>query len=214
MAQEVIQEELDLDMYDTEEKKHEALKSVENYRRVRISGIELSQVDCEEVANALKGDPSNMIELEINTPMPSDALEIICGGLGNPNCKLQTLRLRRCGLTKDSCDSLVAAFKSNPSKLLILDLSENDLEDAGVKKLWDFLQNPDCIIVQLELENCNLSDTSCDYLGQAVVANPSHLTELDLGFNNLKKIQVQLLLQLKRDPYALRLVRWRGNTPV
>ncbi|XP_014878161.1 ribonuclease inhibitor-like isoform X2 [Poecilia latipinna] len=213
MAQEVIQEELDLDMYDTEAEKHEALKSVENYRRVRISGIELSQVDCEEVANALKGDPSNMIELEINTPMPSDALEIICGGLGSPNCKLQILRLRRCGLTKDSCDSLVAAFKSNPSKLLILDLSENDLEDAGVKKLWDFLQNPDCILGQLELENCNLSDTSCDYLGQAVVANPSHLNELDLGFNNLKKIQVQLLLQLRTDLISS-LCRWRGNTPV
>lgn len=59
-------------------------------------------------------------------------------------------RLDYCGLTEVSCDSLVLALKSNPdSQMAHLDLSGNKLQDSGVKKLCDFLGNPQCRLKSL-----------------------------------------------------------------
>ncbi len=55
-------------------------------------------------------------------------------------------RLRGCNLTVQSCESLSSALQS--SVLRELDLSNNDLQDSGVKLLADGLKSPKC---QLEI---------------------------------------------------------------
>uniref|UniRef100_A0A4W5LUW5 NACHT LRR and PYD domain-containing protein n=1 Tax=Hucho hucho TaxID=62062 RepID=A0A4W5LUW5_9TELE len=52
--------------------------------------------------------------------------------------------LSGCGVTEEGCASLVSALESNPSHLRELDLSNNDLKDAGVKLLSAGLGNPHC----------------------------------------------------------------------
>uniref|UniRef100_A0A3B4TGS2 NACHT LRR and PYD domain-containing protein n=1 Tax=Seriola dumerili TaxID=41447 RepID=A0A3B4TGS2_SERDU len=53
-------------------------------------------------------------------------------------------RLMDCLLSDIGCASLVSALKFNPSHLRELDLSENYLQDSGVKELCDLMKSSDC----------------------------------------------------------------------
>lgn len=59
------------------------------------------------------------------------------------------LRLDKCGITEKSCTALASALSLKTCSLTDLDLSINDLQDSGVKKLCVGLQNPQCKLEKL-----------------------------------------------------------------
>nr|XP_054588487.1 protein NLRC3 [Nothobranchius furzeri] len=92
--------------------------------------------------------------------------------------------LSGCNLSWRSCISVVDILTCENSHLRELDLSNNDLRDAGVKLLSRGLGNPKCRLEILSLSGCLVTQEGCDSLATALSFNPSHLRELDLSFNH------------------------------
>uniref|UniRef100_A0AAZ1X4M6 NACHT, LRR and PYD domains-containing protein 12-like n=1 Tax=Oreochromis aureus TaxID=47969 RepID=A0AAZ1X4M6_OREAU len=110
--------------------------------------------------------------------------------------------LSGCNLSERSCDALSSVLSSQSSSLKELDLSNNDLQDSGVKLLSAALQSPCCTLETLRLMSCGLSEISCDYLAAALKSNPSYPRVLDLSgtYNNLQDSGVKQLCDLLESP--------------
>nr|XP_046194847.1 NLR family CARD domain-containing protein 3-like isoform X3 [Oncorhynchus gorbuscha] len=197
----LLTSEKELDVFDlkkysrSEEGLLRLLPVVKVSRVALLSGCGVTEKSCASLASeVLKSNSSYLRELDLsNNDLKDSGVKLLSAGLGNPYCKLETLRLSGCLVTEEGCASLVSAPKSNPSHMRELDLSNNDLKDSGVKLLSAGLGNPHCKLETLRLSGCLVTEEGCASLVSALKSNPSHLRELDLSYNHPGDSGVRLL---------------------
>uniref|UniRef100_A0A3B3I887 NACHT domain-containing protein n=1 Tax=Oryzias latipes TaxID=8090 RepID=A0A3B3I887_ORYLA len=175
--------------------------------RKQLSGCELSETDWEIVASALKSNPSFLTELHLTyNRLEDSSMKGLCSGLESPNCRLQTLRLWFCSLSKISCEVLVSALKKTPSNLTELDLSWNqNLQDPGVLHLCGFLESPDCRLQTLRsVKKLNslkdekngsveeLSDVSLEDFINRDTSTPAALSQIKFILHQLQLTELSL----------------------
>uniref|UniRef100_A0A8C9TD86 NACHT, LRR and PYD domains-containing protein 3-like n=3 Tax=Scleropages formosus TaxID=113540 RepID=A0A8C9TD86_SCLFO len=172
---------------------------------LRLSGCCVTEEGCASLASALCSNPcSQLRELDLSYNHPGDSgVKQLSHLLQDPHCKLETLRLKMCGLTERCCEALASVLTSNSSYLKELDLNDNDLQDSGVKLLSAGLGNQHCKLEILRLSGCCVTEEGCASLASALCSNPcSQLSELDLSYNHPGDSGVKQLSHLLQDPHC------------
>ncbi|XP_005156549.1 NACHT, LRR and PYD domains-containing protein 3 [Danio rerio] len=111
--------------------------------KLRLCNCEIE--DCADLASTLKLNSSNLRELDLTGNKLGDSgVKLLSDGLKDAHCKLEKLRLIKCGITDEGCTALASALRSPSSNLRELDLTGNNVGDSGGKLLSDVKDDPNC----------------------------------------------------------------------
>ncbi|XDV28534.1 hypothetical protein PO909_031816 [Leuciscus waleckii] len=179
-------------------------------KTLRFLGL-IADEACQYVRGIVGKNPLLLGELNLSERELGDTgVNQIAALLQDKHCKVNTLMLRKCGLTEESCSALATVLRSN-SSLKELDISNNNLQDSGVKKLQNGLENTNCTLEKLRLSNCSITEEGYKALASALRSNPSHLIELDLTGNDPGQSGVKELDDLLQDQNCeLKTLRFLG----
>ncbi|XP_073700562.1 NACHT, LRR and PYD domains-containing protein 3-like [Garra rufa] len=161
-----------------------------------LSSADLSPAQWSALAFVLLTSEEELEEFELQKFKKSDECLIRLSAVVKTS---KRALLNDCGLTDKSCSALATVLGSDTS-LKELNMSNNNLQDSGVKLLCTGLENMNCHLEILRLSNCSITEDGYKALASALRSNPSHLIELDLTGNDPGQTGVKELNHFLQDP--------------
>ncbi|XP_076971346.1 ribonuclease inhibitor [Tamandua tetradactyla] len=153
---------------------------------------------CRDLCRVLRAKES-LRELSVaGNELGDRGAQLLCEGLREPSCQLESLWVKTCGLTAASCPHFAAVLTHNRA-LQELQMSSNKLGDAGVQQLCQSLSQPGTTLRVLWLGDCDVTDRGCAALAALLLSSPS-LRELDLSNNPMGDPGVLQLVQSLQQP--------------
>ncbi|XP_050959226.1 protein NLRC5-like isoform X23 [Labeo rohita] len=169
--------------------------------KIILNNCKLTEKSCSVLA-AVLSSKTILKEVDLNNSRLLDSgVKEICVGLKNPMCELKILKLSNCSITEEGYKALASALRSNPSHLIELDLTGNDPGQAGVKQLYDLLQDPYCRL-KLRFLKSPTADEACQYVNEVVGKNPLLLRKLNLCDRELGDTRVKQIAALLQDKHC------------
>ncbi|XP_039874336.1 NLR family CARD domain-containing protein 3-like isoform X6 [Simochromis diagramma] len=147
----------DLDIFDlkkysaSEEALLRLLPVVKASNRALLGGCHLSGGTWKDLSSILQFSSLKELDLSNNDLQDSGMLQLSVG-LKSAHCKLEILRMAVCKLSWRSSEALSTVLCSESCSLRELDLSNNDLQDSGVRGLLAGLESPHCKLETLSSE--------------------------------------------------------------
>ncbi|XP_054432803.1 ribonuclease inhibitor isoform X2 [Pteronotus mesoamericanus] len=153
---------------------------------------------CRDLCRVLR-DKGSLRELSVaGNELRDEGARLLCESLREPRCRLQSLWVKSCSLTAACCPHVGAMLAQNRS-LQELQLSNNQLGDAGVGELCRGLGQPGTTLRVLWLGDCEVTDEGCSSLASLLLASRS-LQELDLSNNCVSEVGVLKLVESAQRP--------------
>ncbi|CAI9593461.1 unnamed protein product, partial [Staurois parvus] len=130
----------------------------------------ISSKDCSGEDRAEDEDESSSAE-DADVSASEDKMESAnLSWLINPESKIRKIDLDQCGVTSSCCADLRSILITNRF-LTTLHLSNNNLQDSGIKLLCEGLKHPRCTLQKLSLCDCQLTLSCCDDLCSVITTN-------------------------------------------
>nr|XP_023501716.1 NACHT, LRR and PYD domains-containing protein 14 isoform X4 [Equus caballus] len=177
----------------------EALKRPEcKLQNLTLRRCHFTALSSEHLSSSLLHNKS-LTHLDLGSnQLQDDGVKLLCDVFRHPSCNLQDLELMGCVLTSACCLDLSSAILNNPN-LRSLYLGNNDLQDDGVKILFEALRHPNCNIQRLRLEYCGLTSLCCQDLSSTLSSN-QRLIKINLTQNTLGCEGIMKLCEVLKSP--------------
>ncbi|XP_063526686.1 ribonuclease inhibitor isoform X1 [Pongo pygmaeus] len=157
-------------------------------QKLSLQNCCLTGAGCGVLSSTLRSLPT-LQELHLSDNLLGDVgLQLLCEGLLDPQCRLEKLQLEYCNLSAASCEPLASVLRAKPD-FKELTVSNNDINEAGVRVLCQGLKDSPCQLEALKLESCGVTSDNCRDLC-SIVASKASLRELALGSNKLGDVGI------------------------
>ncbi|XP_048397564.1 NACHT, LRR and PYD domains-containing protein 3-like [Stegostoma tigrinum] len=124
-------------------------------------------------------------------------VKILTDVMRSQDCKLQNVKLDGNNLTHKSCEHLATALADN-HKIILLDLSDNNIQDKGFILLCKALEAQKCSLQMLSVGGNKLTSACCKDLAKMLGVNNT-LVELDLSHNRIGENGLQELSEALKN---------------
>ncbi|XP_070622786.1 uncharacterized protein [Erythrolamprus reginae] len=138
-------------------------------------------------------------ELTLYLKNPDDKImEMLCDGLNQPECTIETLKLAEGVITKSGSRHLAEVIRKK-QRLKTLHLYLNNEDNEAMEELCEGLKHPECTVKTLKLDGEIVTESCSRNLAEVLRKNQS-LTELMLFLKNLDDKIIEVLCDGLKKP--------------